>query len=411
MGCVNKMPKPVKPIRVLFHVTHLRRGGGIESSLLSWLAVLDRSRFAPGLSIAFPTDELATDFLPRLPADVSVQVLGAAPWLSHCRNLKVTGRIGWLGRIYEDLLLPQIRKLVFRHRVARLARDYDVIIDYDMSLVRFASGFGKPLIGIGHFRFPERDAVRPRRYRALLHYYQRYDNIVAICEAMREGGCRLFPQLAARFVTLYPGFDRDDIRRRAALPAGDMPPFPYIVTVTRLEETQKDVSTLIRAFALLVERDAIAETLLIVGDGRHRGQLERLALELGVAQRVRFAGFTANPLPLVRQARLVVLSSRFEGLPTALIEALMLGQVIVSSDCPTGPREILQEGAAGMLVPVGDVEAMAAAMLAGLRDDALRLRLQQAAMLHAATFEVAAFRRRFLSLTQRFELNSSSDRG
>ena len=397
----NNIPSQLKPIRVLFHVTHLRRGGGIESSLLSWLAVLDRTRFAPGLSIAFPTDELEVEFRPRIPADVQVHVLGAAPWLSHFRNLKTTGRIGWAGRIYEEVLLPQIRKRVFRHRVQRLIQDYDLIIDYDMSLVRFASGFGKPLIGIGHFRFPEREAVKPRRHRALLHYYRRYDAIVAICEAMREGGCRLFPQLAERFTTLYPGFDGADIRRRAALPAADLPAQPYLITVTRLEETQKDVSTLIRAYAQLVECQGLEEILLIVGHGRHQAQLERLARELGVAQRVRFAGFQPNPLPLVRGARLLALSSRFEGLPTVLIEALMLGQVIVSTDCPTGPREILKSGEAGLLVPVGDVDAMAAALLAGLRDAALRERLRQATAAQAAMFEVAAFRLRFAALLHR----------
>ncbi|MBC7573980.1 MAG: glycosyltransferase, partial [Herminiimonas sp.] len=100
-------------------------------------------------------------------------------------------------------------------------------------------------------------------------------------------------------------------------------------------------------------------------------------------------------------ARLLALSSRFEGLPTVLIEALMLGQVIVSTDCPTGPREILKNGEAGLLVPVGDVDALAAALLAGLRDAVLRERLRQAAAAQAAMFEVAAFRLRFAALLQR----------
>lgn len=388
------------PIRILFHVTHLRRGGGIESSLLSWLSVLDRNRFAPGLSIAYPTDELDTEFRPRIPADVRVHVLGQAGWLSAQRNRKINGHIGWAGRLYEEVLLPQIRKRVFARRIAHIAQDYDLVVDYDMSLVRFCGDLGRPLVGIGHFRFPEPGRIKPRRQHALAGYYQRYAAIVAICDAMRAGGVALFPQLADRFVTLYPGFDQADILRRSTLP--HVPhPRPYIISVTRLEETQKDVTSLIRAYAQLVERHAIAEDLLIVGHGRHRARLEQFAGELGMQGRIVFRGFDPNPLPLVRGARMLVLSSRFEGLPTALIEGLMLGQVLVASDCPTGPREILDDGQAGLLVPVGDVDGLAQAMLDGLRDDGLRERLQEAATPHSEVFGVPAFRERLQTLVSR----------
>jgi glycosyltransferase involved in cell wall biosynthesis len=210
--------------------------------------------------------------------------------------------------------------------------------------------------------------------------------------------------MAGRIAMLYPGMDHDDIRRRAAQPAVDVPAGPYIVSVTRLEETQKDVATLIRAYALLVHDHQLAETLLLVGHGRHQGELERLALELGVRDRITFLGFTPNPLPYMRQAQLMVLSSKYEGLPTVLIEGLILGKVLVSTDCPTGPREILDAGRAGLLTPVGDAPALAAAMLQGLRDQALRASLSETALQHAGMFSVAAFRREFLGLLQKLAI-------
>ena len=103
----------------------------------------------------------------------------------------------------------------------------------------------------------------------------------------------------------------------------------------------------------------------------------------------------------MRCAQLMVLSSKFEGLPTVLIEGLILGKVLVSTDCPTGPREILDAGRAGLLTLVGDAPALAAAMLQGLRDQALRARLSEAALQHAGMFSVAAFRREFLRLLQK----------
>jgi glycosyltransferase involved in cell wall biosynthesis len=113
---------------------------------------------------------------------------------------------------------------------------------------------------------------------------------------------------------------------------------------------------------------------------------------------VTFTGFMPNPLPCVANARLLVLSSRYEGLPTVLVEGLMLGQAMVASDCPTGPREILDSGRAGLLVPPGDPIALAAAMKRALTDHTLRAAMTQRATAHAATFGVTAFRNRFDAL-------------
>ena len=389
-----------KRIRVLFHVTHLRRGGGIESSLMSWLNIMDRDLFSVGLSIAYPTEDIDAVFRAQIPADTAVHVLGPEAWLSHCRQMKMARTLKWPGLIYEELLLPQVRKRVFAHRVRQIAADYDVVIDYDLSLVRFCAGLQKPLLGVRHFNFPAQLRDKPRRYRSLAGYFQRYDVMIAISHAMEAEGRALFPMMAGRIAMLYPGMDHDAIRRRAAQAVADLPAGPYIVSVTRLEETQKDVSTLIRAYALLVQRHRVAETLLLVGQGRHQGELEQLAQELGVRDRITFHGFTPNPLPFMQQARLMVLSSKFEGLPTVLIEGLILGKVLVSTDCPTGPREILDGGRAGLLTPVGDAPALAAAMLRGLQDQDLRDRLSDAALEHAAVFSVDAFRHAFRQLLQ-----------
>jgi glycosyltransferase involved in cell wall biosynthesis len=390
-----------KRIRVLFHVTHLRRGGGIESSLMSWLSIMDRELFSVGLSIAYPTEDIDAVFRAQIPADTAVHVLGPEAWLSHCRQLKMARTLKWPGLIYEELLLPQVRKRVFARRVRQIAADYDVVIDYDLSLVRFCAGLQKPLLGVRHFNFPAQLRDKPRRYRSLAGYFSRYDAMIAISHAMEAEGRALFPMMAERIAMLYPGMDHDAIRRRAAQAVADRPAGPYIVSVTRLEETQKDVSTLIRAYALLVQQHQVAETLLVVGQGRHQGELEQLAQELGVRDRITFHGFTPNPLPFMQQARLMVLSSKFEGLPTVLIEGLILGKVLVSTDCPTGPREILDGGRAGLLTPVGDAPALAAAMLQGLQDQNLRARLSAAALQHAAVFSVDAFRREFRQLLQR----------
>jgi glycosyltransferase involved in cell wall biosynthesis len=140
---------------------------------------------------------------------------------------------------------------------------------------------------------------------------------------------------------------------------------PLILAVGRLT-APKDFPTLLQAFARL--RRIRAVRLLILGEGELRPQLTALVAELGLQNDVDLPGFTDNPFAVMRHASLFVLSSAWEGLPTVLIEAMACGTKVVSTDCPSGPSEILEGGRWGRLVPVGDIEALAAAMGAALDD-------------------------------------------
>jgi len=137
---------------------------------------------------------------------------------------------------------------------------------------------------------------------------------------------------------------------------------PVILGVGRLTR-QKDFPTLIRAFAQL--RSRRQARLIILGEGEDQAELERLIAELQLTQDVALPGFQ-NAMAYMARSALFVLSSAWEGLPTVLIEALAAGTRVVSTDCPSGPREILQEGRLGALVPVGDPAALARAMEAAL---------------------------------------------
>lgn len=127
---------------------------------------------------------------------------------------------------------------------------------------------------------------------------------------------------------------------------------------------QKDFGTLITAFAT-VRRSRDAK-LVILGDGPMREELLDLAARLGIAADVSLPGFCANPYPAMSAADVFVLSSRWEGSPGALIEAMYCGAPVVATDCPSGPRQILDGGRHGRLVPVGDAGAMAGAIVDAL---------------------------------------------
>ncbi len=134
---------------------------------------------------------------------------------------------------------------------------------------------------------------------------------------------------------------------------------PIIIGLGELTH-RKGFDSLIRAFAILKRKKPAR--LFLMGKGRGKEKLEKLCRELGLENDVEFAGYKENPFPFLAGADLFVQPSRYEGFGMALLEALALGIPVVATDCPSGPREILQDGRFGRLVPVEDHEAMADAM-------------------------------------------------
>jgi glycosyltransferase involved in cell wall biosynthesis len=155
---------------------------------------------------------------------------------------------------------------------------------------------------------------------------------------------------------------------------------------------QKDFPTLIEAFRLL--RDKAMARLIILGEGEERGQLEALIMASGLSADVDLHGFVENPYAYLSRADAFVLSSRWEGLPTVLIEALACGCPVVATDCPSGPREILEGGLYGTLVPVGDAAALCAAMYQVLKTRPAKQLLRE----HAMNYSVDRAASRYIEL-------------
>lgn len=193
------------------------------------------------------------------------------------------------------------------------------------------------------------------------------DGVVAVSEGVADD-LATSARLDRRRITVVPNpvtFER--IARAAAEPAGHRwlaeKAGPVLLASGRLTG-QKDFANLLRALALL----DVGTRLIVLGEGGLRADLEALSRRLGVDDRVDFAGFVANPYPFYRAADVFVLSSRWEGLPTVLLEALFLGTPIVATDCPSGPAEILEGGRWGRLVAPSDPESLARAVEATLRE-------------------------------------------
>ena len=189
---------------------------------------------------------------------------------------------------------------------------------------------------------------------------RRADIYLANAKALADSFEAFYPFATGRVRLLHNPTNFSQIDLRAAEPTDlDLTRRPTIVSVGRLHP-QKRFDVLLEAFARV--RRSLDVELIILGDGDLRDALEKQAVSLGVQDAVRFPGFLTNPYAVMARANLFVLSSDFEGLPNALIEAQGLGIPAVATDCPTGPADIVVPGQTGQLVPMQDPQAMADAM-------------------------------------------------
>ena len=202
--------------------------------------------------------------------------------------------------------------------------------------------------------------------------YPRADKVIAL--TARALGC-LSPQIQARGYVLpnpvLPIIFKENCQIQWIVK-------PSLIAMGRLDE-QKHFDLLLQAFSTL--KDNHPEwTLTILGEGKLRAQLEDLRDHLGLKDRVYLPGVVKNPHDFLRQADIFVMSSRFEGFPNAICEAMACGLPVISTDCPSGPREIIREGVDGNLVPTEDVLALSNAMQNLMLNESLRNHLAQNAL-------------------------------
>ena len=199
---------------------------------------------------------------------------------------------------------------------------------------------------------------------------RRADRFAAVSEGAAESVVDRLHVDAEEVSVLHNPIPVSEVRERSRQPV-DHPwvasdEHDVVLGVGRLD-SQKDFPTFLRAFRRVHERRPETRAV-IVGRGPERETLETLAGELGTEEVVSFAGYVDNPYGYMAGADVLTMSSVHEGLPTVLIEALACGCPVVSTDCPSGPRTILDDGRYGPLVPVGDERALADATLRTLRE-------------------------------------------
>ncbi len=324
------------------------RGGGAERVTL----LLIQGFVERGFSVDLILAQAEGPYLKYLPSGVHLVNLGVSR-----TSFALHGLVRYLKLLRPHVLLSaldhaNVVAIIARH-IARTGTRLVVSVHAPLSLVNtYASNMRGRLV--------------PRLVRKL---YPLADEVVAVSQGVAKDLIYHWGCDKANLRVIYNPVLTPDLIRKSSIPLNH-PWFqpgapPVILSVGRLSR-EKDFPTLLRAFALV--KQEISAQLMILGEGRDRPLLEQIVKQLNLHGAVAMPGFVENPYPYMRHANLFVLSSLWEGFGLVLVEAMACGTPVVSTDCPTGPYEILEGGKWGKLVPVGNPQVLAEAILDTLRN-------------------------------------------
>ncbi|MFR4905074.1 MAG: glycosyltransferase, partial [Fusobacterium sp.] len=255
----------------------------------------------------------------------------------------------------------------------------DVFIDYDAGATKYIENIeaDKKVVWI-HNSIPnlKKSESKIKRFGKRL---EKYDKIVAICDEMKEELIDIYPNLKDKILRIYNPFNfsrvlnlKDDLSELNEKDRNLLKE-DYCIAISRLDTVQKDYKTLLKAFQILKSK-GIDKKLYIVGDGPSKEEIKNMIKEYNLIEEVKLLGRFKNPYVWLNNADFFIHSSKYEGFGLVLIEAAILDKLIISSNCPVGPTEILENGKSGILFNVGDSQELAEKIEKVLNDKNLRNR-------------------------------------
>lgn len=330
------------PVEILFLLPSLK-GGGSERVMVTLCRHLDRRRFKPALAVVDMTDAA---YAADLPADVSVIDLKARRVRSALASIV---KLIWQRRpqiVFSTLGQLNLALAVLRHVLPGSVR-YIARETIEVSLL--------PSL----YRLPRWWFWAYRRF------YGRLDMVVCQSRAMRDDLVNNFAMPLGKTVVINNPVDVERVRALAREPTdeADAPDAELRLVAAGRLDPMKGFDVLIGALARIPQRRV---HLTLLGEGPLRGELERQAREMGVAERISFVGFKRNPYPYFMRADAFVLCSRFEGFPNVVLEALACGTPVVATPGNGGVSEVL-EGVVGCVLAAGATEEALAAALSGMQ--------------------------------------------
>jgi len=359
----------MKSRKILFVIPSLIRGG-TQQVLVQLVNSIDKNRY----DILLVLFENIVDYRKELDPSINIVILNKKS------KLDIFKLVIKLRKIIHDykpavvMSLSHYANIVTALPILSLKREFKFIVCEHGYPTKYL-----PDIGLAHLR----------KIMMRISYARAYI-IVAVSNGIKEILEKTFDVKPGKITVIHNPISLEEIRDKC-LEEIEHPYFEnkntnVIITAGRLTK-EKRYDLLLKAFALASkEKENIR--LIILGKGKLQGKLEALASRLNIEKYVDFAGFQSNPFVWISKANMFVLSSDHEGFPMVLLESMACGTPVISTDCTSGPGEIITSGKNGILVPTGDEEALAGAILDLVGNDEKRNRLSEEAKKRVQEFEV-----------------------
>ena len=375
--------------------------GGLQKILVEYLKLIDKNKYRIVLLIANDYGKKNL-FLEEIPKNVEIQFVRPYNLVSKIAELSKNRKI------LNRLLLKRYRyrskrvfKSIFLEKLSKLGK-IDLIIDFDGGLKSILDNLKaeKKIIWI-HSSIRKHKQDNKSKISRYGEELKKYDKIIAICKEMNEEIKELYPFLSSEIEYIYNPLDCNNIIEQGNENIEKMTSYEkelierdYFLAVSRLDTVPKDFETLIEGYSILKNK-GIKEKLYIIGEGNGRVKIEKMIEEKNSGEDVILLGEKKNPYVWMKHSKLFIHSSKYEGFGVVLLEALMMDKFIVSSNCPTGPTEILTNPKAGELFNVGDANQLAEKVLKILYDKDYQKELLKNIQLKKKEFELSEIAEKF----------------
>lgn len=364
--------------KVLFYNGSLRMGG-IERVLVEVLQNIDRSKMSIDLIIEDGIKSLNV-FEKDIPKDIKIYYLKSEELIEktdfYRKNKKnIFYKIMYnIMMNYEGYIKRKNLKKIFKEK------NYDVVIDFDMGLSKYIDLIkAEKKIAWIHSSI-ENWYVKKSRIKKLGKRLNNYSKIVVICDEMKNETEKLYPFLKNRIIRIYNPFNFNRILKcseeKVEKKYEKCFKQEFMISVMRLTANSKDFETLIEAWKKL-EKENVNIPLYILGEGPDRRNIEKKIREAHQENRIFLLGNMKNPYPWIKKSKMLIHSSKFEGFGLTLVEALILSKKVISSNCPIGPREILENGEIGFLYEIGDYKKLSELIIENLENNISNEKINQ----------------------------------
>lgn len=350
---------------IIFHQNMIF--GGVEKVTINLLKNLNRYDFKIKLVLISLEGELLKD----IPKDIEViSLLSENKIKSKNKVLKI------LRKTLEIILI--------KHKLKKIIKTEDIILNMNLRNLRLNIGLAKyKNKKIGWFHSTINSDIQTNLIKFNYKFFKQYSIIYNVSKEGKYDFDKMLPNLKNKSKVLYNSFDVKQIIKESFEILNES---EYIVTVGRLVNSHKGFDVLVDAIKKLKDEGISNIKLMIIGDGPDRDILQKQISENILEKNIFIKGFDENPYKWMRRSNAFVLSSNYEGFGLVLVEALACETPIVSTDCKCGPNEILNNGEYGILVPVGDSEALKEGIKKILLNEKLRKELKEKSLKRALDF-------------------------